>query len=225
MHVDEAIKSRFSARRFLPTPIARETVEHILAISGRAPSGHNVQPWKVYVTAGEAKDKLCAEIMEAAVKGIDQDQQEYEYYPLEWHEPYISRRRAVGYALYEKLAIAREDKQARIDQLNRNYLFFDAPVGMFVTLDRRMNTGSWMDLGMFIENILLSARGQGLHTCAQAAFIWAHGIVRRHLDLSDNEILACGIALGHLDEKAPENSLYTDRLPVSEIAKFYGFDA
>jgi nitroreductase len=223
MNVDDAITSRRSVRRFLPAPVPRETVRHILDVSSRAPSGHNVQPWRVYALAGEPLQRLCADILQAARDDPQAHQPEYEYYPTEWHEPYIGRRRKIGYDLYASLGIARDDAPRREAQMLRNYQFFDAPVGLLVTLDRRLETGSYMDLGMFIENILVAARGQGLHTCAQAAFAWFHGIVRQHLPLSEHEVLACGIALGEEDTAAPENRLVTMREPAEAFTTFVGF--
>jgi nitroreductase len=224
MNVDDAITSRRSVRRFLPTPVPRETVRHILDVSARAPSGHNVQPWRVYALAGSARDRLCEDILQAARTDAQAHQPEYEYYPTEWHEPYIGRRRKIGFDLYASLGIAREDTASREAQMLRNYSFFDAPVGLLVTLDRRLETGSYMDLGMFIQNIMIAARGQGLHTCAQAAFAWYHRIVRQHLPLSEHEVLACGIALGVEDTAAPENRLVTAREPAEAFTTFVGFD-
>jgi nitroreductase len=223
MHVDVAIRSRKSVRRFLPLSIPRHTVEHILAVAARAPSGNNVQPWHVHVLTGDAKQALCTDILDAATTQSEQHHAEYRYYPDNWFEPYLGRRRVSGFGLYETLGIARDDLQARNQQMLRNYHFFDAPVGLLISLDRRLNTGSYMDLGMFIQNILLAARGQGLHTCAQAAFAWYHQVVRRHVPLADNDILVCGIALGHEDREAPESMMETSREPVTNFASFQGF--
>lgn len=222
--VDEAILTRKSVRRFLPIPVPRSVVREIIELSARAPSGHNIQPWRVYALAGEPRARLCADILKAAETEPEKHRPEYEYYPTEWHEPYIGRRRELGHALYAALGIAREDKTARERQMNRNYLFFGAPVGIFVTMDRRLNTGSYIDMGMFLQNILLAARGRGLHTCGQAAFCWYHDIVRKHLPLSPEEILICGIALGYEDEAAPDNRLVTRRVPVEEYTHFAGFE-
>jgi len=224
MHVDDAITSRKSIRRFLPTPVPRETVEHILDVAARAPSGHNVQPWRVYALAGAPLAGLCRDIVAAATTDAQRHQPEYEYYPTQWHEPYLGRRRTTGFGLYAALGIAREDHARRDAQMLRNYVFFDAPVGLLVTLDRRLQTGSYMDLGMFIQNVLVAARGQGLDTCAQAAFAWFHEIVRAHLPLSEHEVLACGIALGHADPAAPENAFTTTREPARAFTTFAGFD-
>ena len=224
MNVDDAITSRRSVRRFLPTPVPRETVRHILDVSSRAPSGNNVQPWRVYALASQPLQHLCDDILQAARDDPQAHRPEYEYYPTEWHEPYIGRRRKIGFDLYASLGIAREDTASREAQMLRNYSFFDAPVGLLVTLDRRLETGSYMDLGMFIQNIMIAARGQGLHTCAQAAFAWYHCIVRQHLPLSEHEVLACGIALGVEDPAAPENRLVTAREPAEAFTTFVGFD-
>ncbi len=223
MHVDAAIRSRKSVRRFLPLSVPRHTIEHILETAARAPSGNNVQPWQVHVVAGDAKQALCSDILTAARDQPGQHEPEYRYYPDDWFEPYQGRRRQVGLELYEKLGIARGDHAAREQQSLRNYLFFDAPVGLLISLDRRFNTGSFMDLGMFVQSIMLAARGQGLHTCAQAAFAWYHRIVRQHIPLGEEQLLVCGIALGHEDRDAAENSLETTRESVARFASFHGF--
>jgi len=222
--VDEAILTRKSVRRFLPAPVPQATVREIIELAARAPSGNNIQPWRVYALAGEPRARLCADIVKAAEAQPGKHLPEYEYYPTEWHEPYLGRRRETGFALYATLGIAREDKAARERQMNRNYLFFDAPVGLFATMDRRLNTGSYIDMGMFLENLLLAARGRGLHTCGQAAFCWYHDIVRKHLPLSPDEILICGVALGYEDTAAPENRLVTRRVPVEEYTRFHCFE-
>lgn len=224
MHVDEAIRSRKSVRRFLPTPVPAAAVGHILEVAARAPSGNNVQPWRVYVLAGEPRDRLCADIVKAAQEDPDRHQPEYAYYPTSWFEPYLNRRRRCGFGLYATLGIARDDQAARERQMLRNYTFFDAPVGLLVTLDRRLNTGSFMDVGMFIQNVMVAARAQGLHTCAQAAFAWFHKVARQHLPMGDNEILLCGIALGHEDRQAPENAFITERASLDEFVSFHGLE-
>ena len=222
MHVDNAIRSRKSVRRFLPMGISRPVIEHILKVASRAPSGNNVQPWHVHVLTGDAKQALCADIL-ASTTQPGQHDPEYQYYPDNWFEPYQGRRRASGYGLYEALGIDRNDREAREHQNLRNFHFFDAPVGLLISLDRRLNTGSYIGLGMFIQNIMLAARGQGLPTCPQAAFDWYHQIVRRHVPLAEEDILVCGIALGHEDRDAPENSLQTQREPVAAFTSFHGF--
>jgi nitroreductase len=224
MHVDEAIRTRKSVRRFLPTTVPEAVVRHLLEVAGRAPSGNNIQPWWVYVLAGEARERLCQDIVKAAREDADRHQPEYAYYPTSWFEPYQDRRRRCGLGLYATLGIARDDKPAREQQMLRNYSFFDAPVGLLVTMDRRLNTGSFMDAGMFIQNVMVAARAQGLHTCAQAAFAWFHRVARQHLPMVDNEMLLCGIALGIEDTQAPENAFITERASLEEFVSFHGFD-
>ncbi len=225
MDVHEAIMSRRSVRKFQAKPVPMASLRRILEGAGRAPSGHNIQPWQVYAVAGQVKDDLSAAILKAAADEPAADHQpEFDYYPTEWFEPYIARRRKLGFDLYATLGIAREDKAARAEQMMRNYVFFDAPVGLFISFDRHLATGTYMDIGMFIENILVGARGEGLDTCGQAAFTWYHKVIRQHLPIPENEILACGIALGYADQAAPENGLRVEKLGVDDYVTFLGFD-
>ncbi|MDP6343624.1 MAG: nitroreductase [Alphaproteobacteria bacterium] len=225
MNVHDAIMSRRSVRRFLAKPVPMDSLRRILEGAGMAPSGHNIQPWQVYVVAGAEKERLSADILKAIENDRPEDHQpEFDYYPTNWFEPFQSRRRATGFGLYDALGIAREDKAARQAQMNRNYTFFDAPVGIFVGFHRDLATGTYMDIGMFIENILIGARGEGLHTCGQAAFTWFHDVVRKHLPIPEEEILACGISLGYEDTEAPENAFRTEKLPIDEFTTFLGFD-
>lgn len=221
MDVDTAITSRKSVRRFLDTPIDRAIIMHILQVASRAPSGSNIQPWKVHVVVGAAKGRLCQRLLAAVDQG-QSDPPEYHYYPQNWFEPYLERRRRCGFGLYETLGIGREDKAKREAQERRNFQFFDAPVGLFITMDRRLETGSFMDCGMFIQSVMLAARGQGLHTCPQAAFAWYHSIIRDELKLDENSLLLCGIALGYEDTQAPENGFITERESVENFTTFYG---
>lgn len=221
MQIDEAIRSRRSVRRFLPTPVSAASIRHILELAARAPSGNNVQAWRVHVVTGSALERLGEAMLIEARDNAHACIPEYGYYPDQWVEPYLSRRRQCGFGLYEVLGIDRKDTERRQQQMLRNFTFFDAPVGIMVTTDRRLNTGSFMDLGMFLQNLMLAARGQGLHTCPQAAFADLHHIVRQHLDLDENEILACGLSLGYADEGAPENNLHMPREPVEVFSRFY----
>jgi nitroreductase len=223
--VDAAIASRRSIRAFLPTPVPRQTVEDILAVSSRAPSGVNTQPWKVTVLTGAAKEALSRKILaahdaNAASGSTGADVGEYDYYPTEWVAPYVDRRRKVGWDLYGLLGIAKGDKARMHAQHGRNYTFFDAPVGMIFSIDRILRQGSWLDYGMFLENVMIAARGRGLDTCPQAAFIGFHAIIHEHLALPASEMVVCGMALGHADESAPENRLQTEREPVARFARF-----
>jgi nitroreductase len=220
--IDDAIRSRHSVRSFLRRPVSREAVEHILDVARYAPSGTNTQPWRVYVLGGDIKEALSAEILADYEANPEREEREYEYYPTDWYEPYLSRRRACGWGLYGSLGIERGQKDRMHQQRGRNYLFFDAPVGLIFTIERRLNTGSWMDLGMFMQNVMLCARGQGLHTCPQAAFANYHSVIRRHLAISDEEIVVCGMAVGYRNPQAPENIWRTDREPVSGFTRWLG---
>jgi LAO/AO transport system ATPase len=220
--VDRAITSRRSVRRFLPRPVARATVEEILAIASRAPSGTNHQPWKVYVLAGEAKDRLSHEI--AAAYDAGATTREFHYYPTKWFEPYLARRRKIGWDLYGLLGIGRGEKERMHAQHRRNYLFFDAPVGLVFTVDRELELGSWLDYGMFLQNIMVGARARGLDTCPQAAWMEFPRQIAEVLQLPENEQVVCGMSLGYADPDAPEGRLVTEREPVSGFARFLGFD-
>ena len=221
---DEAIATRRAVRAFLPTPVSRETVESLLAAASRAPSGSNIQPWKVRAVAGEVRDRLCRAVLAALdADGAEAHQREWNYYPVRWREPYLGRRRKVGFDLYGLMGIARGDVEAMADQRRRNYEFFGAPVGLVFTLDEDLEIGSWLDLGIFIGTFVVAARGMGLDTCPQAAFADFHAVLRRELGSPQNEIVICGMALGHADPDAPENRLVTDRAPPSQFATFEGF--
>ena len=224
MHVDEAITSRRSVRAFLPDPVDETVVRHILEVAARAPSGSNTQPWKVYVVTGAAKERLSAAILKARRDDPPEEHRaEYFYYLQNWREPYHSRRRKIGWGLYGLIGIEKGDVEGSRRQHDRNFIFFDAPVGMIVTLDRDLEKGSWIDLGMFIDNIMLSARGQGLHTCSQAAFMDYHKVIRQELGIPEQEIVVCGLAIGREDTSKPENRLRTEREPVNSFARFFGF--
>jgi nitroreductase len=221
--VDAAITSRRSIRAFLPTPVAREDIEAILDVAARAPSGTNTQPWKAYVLTGATKEKLSNAIMDAYrdPQRVKEHAEEYNYYPVEWVSPYIDRRRKIGWDLYGLLKLTRENKAGMHAQHGRNYVFFDAPVGFIFTIDRVMQQGSWLDYGMFLENIMIAARGRDLDTCPQAAFTQFHKIIAEVLQLPDTEMVVCGMSLGHADPDKIENALVTEREPVTGFAKFF----
>ena len=221
--VDEVIRGRRSVRAFLSTPVPRETLLEILDVAARAPSGTNTQPWKVTVITGSKKEDLSRDLIETALNPArDAEQaQEYSYYPEKWVHPYIDRRRKVGYDLYSLLEIPKGDKERMNRQFARNYAFFDAPVGLFFTIDRILGQGSWLDYGMFLQNVMIAARARGLDTCPQAAFAKYHRIVARHLEIPDTEMLLCGMALGYEDTTRVENTLRTEREPASGFTRFY----
>lgn len=220
--VDEAITSRRSIRAFLPKPVERSDIEALLEVASRAPSGSNTQPWKVKVVTGAALKSLSDEILKAY---LDPEQatlhnEEYNYYPKQWVAPYVDRRRKVGWDLYALMGLTRDNKAGMQAQHSRNYTFFDAPVGLIFTVDRVMEQGSWLDYGMFLQNIMIAARGRGLDTCPQAAFTQFHSVIARELNLPANEQLVCGMALGYADIGKIENSLLTEREPVQGFTQF-----
>jgi len=221
--VDDAITSRRSIRRFLPTPVPAETVEAILDAAARAPSGTNMQPWRGYALAGAAKDALVDAVQAAFDAGEPGHEQEVQYYPDNFFEPYLSRRRAVGWDMYGLLGIAKGEAVKMKAQHRRNFQFFDAPVGLMFTIDRRLATGSWLDYGMFLQNVMIAARARGLDTCAQAAWTHYHRAIRPVLELADEETIVCGMALGYADPDAPENGLVTNRTPARSFMRFDGF--
>jgi nitroreductase len=216
--VDAAIHSRMSVRAFLPKAVPRETLEQLLAIASRAPSGTNTQPWKVYVLQGDSRDSLVGKVCAAhdAIRAnpelAAQYKEEYDYYPEKWVSPYIDRRRENGWGLYGLLGIGKGDKDKMHAQHQRNYRFFDAPVGLMFTLDRVMGRGSLVDYGMFMQNIMVAARGHGLHTCPQAAWNGFAKIILPHIGAGDDEMLVCGMALGYADESALVNTFHTPRV-------------
>ena len=170
---------------------------------------------------GEKKEKITNTIMDSIKSGeVKKLKQEFDYYPTEWFEPYISRRRAVGFELYKLLNIARDDFKARDRQMQENFYFFGAPVGMFITMDRRLAVGTFMDLGMFIQSILVGARGEGLHTCGQVAFTRFHTLIGKELNFHENVMLVCGVSIGYEDTSAPENALRVEKLPFEKFTSF-----
>jgi nitroreductase len=209
--VDEVITRRRAVRAFLPNPISREEVISILEVAARAPSGTNIQPWRVYILGKPKIDEIYKEIIDSGIKPEHAIWDDYHYYPKRFVEPYLARRRALGTALYDLLGIERRDVKRMREQFNRNFKFFDAPVGIMVSIDRHLEVGSWLDLGMFIQNILISAQSRGLATCPQAAFAPFHRNIRPIIGMPNEEILVCGIAIGYEDKEKVENNLRTER--------------
>lgn len=222
--VDDAITSRMSIRAFLPTPVDTAQIEHILQVASRAPSGTNCQPWRVYVLRGASRDTLvdtvCSvhDAMRADPALAAQYVEEYDYYPQQWVSPYIDRRRENGWGLYGLLGIAKGEKDKMHAQHQRNFRFFDAPVGLMFTVDRVMGRGSLVDYGAFLQNIMVAARGQGLHTCPQAAWNGFSKIILPHIGAGADEMLVCGMALGYADPQAVVNNFYTPRVAVQDFS-------
>jgi nitroreductase len=221
--VDDAIITRQSVRAFLPTPVDRATVETLLELSTRSASGSNIQPWRVRVVAGAIKDRLEKAIFDAVARdGFEPYQREWNYYPVNWREPFLGRRRKIGWGMYSLLGVAKGDFEGTQRARMRNYEFFGAPVGMIFTLDEDLEIGSWLDLGIYLGTLMIAARGHGLHTCPQAAFADFHRIIRPILDIPEKEVIVCGMALGHIDPDAPVNRLATERAPLADYASFEG---
>lgn len=221
--VTKAVLGRVSTRAFLARPVERETVEEILKLASRAPSGGNLQPWHVDVLAGAALEALKADVrtilaIQPAGEGL-----EFTIYPSPLPEPWRSRRFDSGEALYGTVGIPREDKAARLAQFARNYDLFGAPVGLFFSIDRLFDRPQWAHLGMFMQNVMLLAGERGLATCPQEAWAAVHRTVAEHIELPTERILYCGMALGYADEDAPINALRTERAPVEDFATFRGF--
>jgi len=219
--VTAAVNTRRSMRAFKDTPLPDGLVDEILLSAARAPSGTNIQPWNVYVVTGKTRNSLCA----AACKSFDdpdaKNEIEVAYYPEKWFEPYLARRQKIGWDLYGLLDIKKGDREKTHEQHKRNYLFFDAPVGLIFTLHRDLATGSWLDYGMFLQNIMLLCREAGLHSCAQASWADYHAVVREQLNIDASEVVVCGIAVGYADESAIENQLVSERAELSEFVRHF----
>ena len=221
--IDQAILSRQSIRDFLPTPVPRETITHLLELAARAPSGTNTQPWKVYVLQGASRDSLVEKVCAAgdairANPALAMDYKEaYDYYPEKWVSPFIDRRRENGWGLYGLLGITKADRDKMHAQQQRNFRFFDAPVGLMFTLDKVMGRGSLVDYGMFMQNLMVAARGHGLSTCPQAAWNGFARIILPHLGAGPDEMLVCGMSLGYANDAALVNTFRTPRVAAGEF--------
>ena len=223
MDVFEAIESRKSIRAFTDQPVEKELLDKLLQISQRSPSGTNTQPWYVYLCTGDVKQAITDDVLKMAAEGKSKKYEDYDYYPPVWRDVHQARRRTVGWGLYGLLGIEKGDREGSARQGARNFKFFDAPVGLFVTVDSYVTRGSWADAGMYIQTIMLAARGLGLHTCPQAAWIPLQEPVFKHLGIPDDQELVTGMSLGYADKDAIENTLVSEREDVSNVARFVGF--
>ncbi|QBR01490.1 nitroreductase [Paraburkholderia pallida] len=221
--IEWALVSRRSIRAYLPTPVPQATVESILDVARFAATGVNLQPWRVHVVMGAARQRISAAIQRVHdLPELDVAHQDaWDYYPREWTSPYLDRKRAVGWQLYGLLGIEKGDKVRMHAQHGRNYRFFDAPVGLFFTIDRVMQQGGLLDYGMFLQNIMIAARAHGLSTCPQAAFMKYHALIADELRLAPNEMLVVGMSLGYADPASAENTLETERAPVATFTTFH----
>ena len=221
--IDQAIQSRQSIRDFLPTPVPREVIAHLLELAARAPSGTNTQPWKVYVLQGASRDALVEKVCAAgnAIRSnpalASEYKEAYDYYPEKWVSPFIDRRRENGWGLYGLLGITKADKDKMHEQQQRNFRFFDAPVGLMFTLDKVMGRGSLVDYGMFLQTLMVAARGYGLSTCPQAAWNGFAKIILPHIGAGPDEMLVCGMSLGYANEAALVNTFRTPRVKAGEF--------
>jgi nitroreductase len=218
--VESAIASRRAVRAFLPDPVEPALVRRILAVAAQAPSGTNMQPWKVRVIGPDSRTRLEAGLLAALDSPDLPAAEEYRYYPESFREPYLSRRRKVGWDLYGLLGVKKGDVAGMRRQTAANLRFFDAPVALMVTIDRDLEIGSWLDLGMFVQNILIAAQGHGLNSCPQAIFARFHPVVRRELAIPENEVVVCGIAIGKADPDARANALVPEREPVEAFTSW-----
>lgn len=215
MDVSEAVRRRKSIRAFLDTPVDDDTIAELLTLASRAPSGGNVQPWRIYVIGAETMPRFLEHL-----EGREMEPPGYEIYPKGLWEPYRTNRYALGEQMYETLDIPREDKAGRFAHLARNYRFFDAPVGLFCFIDRGMGPPQWSDLGMFLQTFMLLATERGIDTCPQEAWaVWSDAVAE-FVGAPEHEMLFCGIAIGHADPDAPVNALDSERMPLEQWATF-----
>ncbi len=219
---EASILSRRSVRGFLPTPVPGEMVLHLLDVAARAPSGTNMQPWRLVALAGGELRRFCATVAEAYATGAE-DGSEWPYYPTPLFEPYLARRRQIGWSLYGLLGIGRGERARARAHVAHNLHFFGAPVGLLCLIDRELKIGSWLDIGMFLQSIAIAARASGLDTCPMAVFAEFPCTIRRVLDLPERDLIVCGMALGHADPAAPANALRTSRVPAASFTHFRGF--
>jgi len=221
MSISKIIRGRASVRAFTDRPVSREIIKSILNVARWAPSGGNTQPWEVAVVAGTTKD-IINEKMTEAYRAGDKGNADYEYYPKRMHDPYLSRQIACGMALYKSLGITRDDRKSRMQHWEKNYRGFDAPVQIFLFVDESLAQGSWVDCGMFIQNIMLAAREYELGTCPQAAVADYPEIVREVLGVPGKKKLICGIALGYPKPDESVNNYRTERISVDQFTQWHG---
>ncbi len=215
MHVRDAVQRRKSVRAFLDTPVADETIAELLVGASRAPSGGNVQPWRIYVIGTETMPGF-----QQFLAGREMETAGYEIYPPKLWEPYRTNRFVLGEQMYERLGIPRDDKASRWAHLAENYRFFGAPAAIFCFIDRRMGPPQWADLGMFLQNFMLLATEAGLDTCPQEAWaVWSEAVAE-FVGAPPEEMLFCGVAIGHADPGAPVNALRSERMPLEDWAVF-----
>jgi nitroreductase len=215
MDVSEAVRRRKSIRQFTDHPVSDDTLRELLEGAARAPSGGNVQPWRIYVVNGDSMTRFRSYIADQPIEAG-----EYEIYPPKLWDPYRTNRFAVGEAMYATIGIERDDKAGRLAQFAKNGDFFGAPAALFCFIDRGMGPPQWSDLGMFLQTFMLLAQECGIDTCAQEYWSVRHSAVRAFVGAPDDELLFCGVAVGHADWDAPINGLVSERMPLDEWATF-----
>jgi nitroreductase len=222
MHIDDVLRARKSVRAFRPDPVPLALVREILELASRAPSGTNIQPWKVHVVAGETRKRLEAEVLAHRETNPADTSAEFPR-TSKRKEPYTSRMRKLGKDMYSLIGIPKGDQAANWAQWGRNYKFFDAPVGLIFTIDKDLDAMSFLDIGMFIQSLMLVAKARGLDTCAQGAWNNYWTATRRVLNVPDDEYIVCGVSLGYEDKTSPVNTLVSEREPLESFATFHGF--
>lgn len=218
--VFDAARTRRSIRAYKPDPVPIEIVREIVALARHAPSGSNIQPWRVHVLTGVTLQRVGSAIQRAFLTDEPDHQRDYNYYTDPIYEPYLARRRQCGWGLYGTLGIGRGEREKSKAYRATNYNFFGAPVGLIFTIDRKLEKGSWLDYGMFLQTIMLAARARGLHTCPEAAIASYPDIVRRELDISKDWIVICGMAMGYADPEPVINTFQPPRIDVDDYAVF-----
>lgn len=222
--VDNVIKRRFASRSFTSRPVPRQTIADILDVARFAPSGANIQPWRVYVVGGTKKDEIACALLKAHEEIRDRHSSEYRYYASTLPEPYSSRRDQFGRLFYGSLGIQQSDTVGRTRQTSKNYGFFGAPVGLIIAIDRRLEVGSWLDLGMFIQNVMIAAGARGLQTCPQETFSKYHALLRTLLPIPPEEMVVCGMSIGFAEDHSVSAGSLMPKAAVGEFARFVGFE-
>lgn len=224
MQLEDALKTRRSVRAFRSDPVPREIIEEILDLARQSPSGTNIQPWHMHVVTGAKREELCRAVLEHR-ESVPEDIGKIEFRHVGGYvEPYRSRSRELGKAMYGLIGIPKGDKARMWEQWGRNYLFFDAPVGLIFTIDKQLGYNSWLDIGMLMQSIMLLAKARGLDTCPQGAWHQFYTTTKQVLGIPEDHFVACGMALGYADPDDPVNELVSTRLPVEDWAHWHGFD-
>jgi nitroreductase len=222
--VDRIIRARFANRSFTSRAVPRQMIADILDVARFAPSGANIQPWRVYVVASAKKEEISRSLWKAHEEARDCHSSEYQYYASSLPEPYASRRDQFGRLFYGSLGIQQSDTAARVRQTSKNYGFFGAPVGLIIAIDRRLQVGSWLDLGMFIQNVMIAAGARGLQTCPQETFSKYHALLRTLLPIPSEEIIVCGMSIGFAEAACVSAGSLMPKAAVGEFAQFVGFE-